>query len=720
MNVVKVNRRDFVKITSAASAGLVLALQMPRARAAQDDARPLGAFVQIGTDGVVTIYVAKSDMGQGVRTALPMIVADELDADWKKVRIRQADLDKKYGRQGTGGSSSIRTMWTPMRQAGATARAMLVSAAATQWGVEAKDVAVANGILSHGTHSAKFGDLAAAASKLDVPKEVTLKDPSKFKIIGRKVDRLDNRDLIRGKGGYGIDVRVPNMLFGAVLRSPVFGGKVASYDDTKAKAVPGVVAVVKIEPHGAEAPWTGIGVVAKSTWAALKGRDAVVVKWDEGDGKSETTDTLMAQMRDLVTKEGKRVRNDGDVDAALASAAKKLEATYEMPYLAHATMEPMNATASVTAKGIEIWGPTQFPDWWGGAAGGAVGFTKPEQAKVHVTLLGGGFGRRAFPDVAVEAALLSKAVGKPVKVQWTREDDMQHDFYRPATIQRVVAGLDNDGKVTAWHHRMASAAINTYMGRGEPHESEMFDDEQLPLTIPNIRAEFASAKSVVPRGWWRSVENSTNAFVVQSFMDELAHAAGKDPIEFQLSMLPAGKKLERKGGNAPYPFEADRLRQVIELAREKSNWGKPLPAGRARGFAAWYAFLSYVAEVAEVSIGKDGTPRVHRVIAAIDCGTPVNPDGIAAQLEGAIVYGLTAALSGAITIKNGAVQQSNFHDYPLLTIDQMPVVETHIVPSTALPTGTGEPGTPPIAPAVANAIFALTGKRLRKLPFGSV
>src|SRR5438093_9333393 len=427
----------------------------------------------------------------------------------------------------------------------------------------------------------------------------------------------------------------------------------------------------------------------------------------------------MAQMRDLASKDAERVRETGDVNAALAAAAKRLEATYEMPYLAHATMEPMNATASVTADGIEIWGPTQFPDWWGGAAGGAVGFTKPEQAKVHVTLLGGGFGRRAFPDVAVEAALLSKAVGKPVKVQWTREDDMQHDFYRPAASHRVVAGMDNDGKVSAWHHRMASPSINTYMGRGEPHDSEMFDDEQLPLTIPNIRAEYASAKSVVPRGWWRSVENSTNAFVVQSFIDELAHAAGKDPIEFQLSMLPAGRKLERKGGNAPYPFEADRLRRVIELAREKSNWGKPLPAGRARGFAAWFAFRTYVAEVAEVSVDKDGAPRVHRVVAAIDCGTPVNPDGIAAQIEGGIVYGLSAALHEAITIDGGAVQQSNFHDFPMLTMAEMPAVEVHIVPSTAPPTGTGEPGLPPIAPAVANAMFVLTGKRIRRLPIGT-
>jgi len=385
-----------------------------------------------------------------------------------------------------------------------------------------------------------------------------------------------------------------------------------------------------------------------------------------------------------------------------------------VPYLAHATMEPMNATASYTADGLEMWLPTQFADWNAGSAGGAVG---AKNTKVHVTLLGGGFGRRAFPDFAVEAALLSKAAGAPVKVQWTREDDMQHDFYRPATVHRVVASLDDDGKINAWHHRMASASINSYMGRGEMHESEMFDDEQLPLSVPNIRAEYAGAKSAVPRGWWRSVESSSNAFVIQSFMDELAHAAGKDPIEFQLATLPAGKKIERKGNSAPYPFEADRMRRVIELVREKSNWGKPSPAGRGRGFAAWHAFLTYVAEVAEVSIGKDGTPQVHRVIAAVDCGTPVNPDGIAAQLEGAIVYGLSAALLGAITIKNGAVEQSNFHDYPLLRIDQMPAVEVHIVQSTALPTGIGEPGLPPIAPAVANAIFALTGKRLRKLPF---
>jgi isoquinoline 1-oxidoreductase subunit beta len=712
MNIVKVSRRDFVKLTSAASAGLVLGLQFPRSASAAGATHPLGTFVEVGTDGLVTIYVSKSDMGQGVRTALPMIVAEEMDAEWKNVRIRQADLDKKYGRMGTGGSSSVRTMWTPLRQAGATARAMLVGAAAAKWSVDAKEIAVSRGVVSHGTKKATFGELAEAAAKVDVPKDVALKDPAKFTIVGKKANRIDNPDLVVGKAHYGIDVRLPGMLYACVLRAPAFGAKVASFDATKAKAVPGVKHVVAIEPHGNEAPWSGVGVVATSTWAAMKGRDALDVKW-EGK-KDETSAKLSAAMHAAVADDGsaKRVRNDGDVDAALSSAAKKVEATYEVPYLAHATMEPMNATASYTADGLELWLPTQFADWNAGSAGGAVG---AKNTKVHVTLLGGGFGRRAFPDFAVEAALLSKAAGAPVKVQWTREDDMQHDFYRPASVHRVAAALDANGKIAAWHHRMAGPAINSWMGRGEAAESEVWDADQLP-PIANVRLDFANVDSAVPRGWWRSVENSFNAFAVQSMMDELAHAAGKDPIEFQLSLIPAGHKLEEKG---VVTYEADRLRRVIELAREKSGWGKPLPGLSARGFAAWFSFRSYVAEVVEVSIDENRTPRVRRVVAAIDCGTPVNPDGIAAQIEGGIVYGLGAALHEAITIDGGAVQQSNFHDFPMLTMAEMPAVEVHIVPSTAPPTGTGEPGLPPIAPAVANAMFKLTGKRIRKLPVSS-
>jgi isoquinoline 1-oxidoreductase beta subunit len=712
MEIVKVSRRDFVKVTSAVSAGLVLGIKLD-AQTAKSGPYALGTFVEVGTDGLVTIYVSKSDMGQGVRTSLPMIVADEMDADWSKVRIRQADLDKKYGRMGTGGSGSVRTMWMPLRQAGATARAMLAGAAAAKWGVNANDVVVSNGVVTHDAHKATFAELAPDAAKLDVPKDVKLKDPSKFTIIGKKADRLDNPDLLRGKSRYGIDVRVPGMLYAVVLRSPVFGGKVASVDDSKAKQVKGVKQIVKLDPQGTDMPWAGVGVIADSTWAAMKGREALVVTWDEGAAKNESSEGQSAEMHDLVTKEGKRVRNDGDVDAALAAAAKKLEGTYEVPYLAHATMEPMNATASVTKEGLEMWLPTQFADWNGGAAATAVGM-KPEQVKVHVTLLGGGFGRRAFPDSAVEAALLSKAAGAPVHVQWTREDDMSHDFYRPASVHRVAAGLDANGKLTAWHHRMSSAGINAFMGRGEAHESETGGIDDLPHDIPNLRLEYAGAKSSVPRGWWRSVENSGNAFVVESFMDELAHAAGKDVIDFHLALLPPGKVIEEKNASAkPFSFKADRMRRVIETVRDKSGWGKK----QGQGFAAWWSFVTYVAQVAEVTMDKDGTPRVRRIVAAIDCGQPVNPDGIAQQVEGAIVYGLSAALKEAITIKGGAVQQSNFHDFDLLRIDEMPVVEVHIIPSTEPPSGTGEPGLPPAAPAVANAIFAATGKRLRTLPF---
>jgi isoquinoline 1-oxidoreductase beta subunit len=489
-----------------------------------------------------------------------------------------------------------------------------------------------------------------------------------------------------------------------------------SFDDAKAKAIPGVRAVVKIDPRGAEFPWAGVGVVADSTWAALRARDALDVKWDEGAAASETSASLRAQMTELVSKESKRVRDEGNVDTSLISASKMIDATYEVPYLAHATMEPMNATVSVKADGVEIWAPTQFPDWTGQSVGKALGL-KPEQVKVHVTLLGGGFGRRAFPDQALEAAMLSKAVGAPVKVQWTREDDMQHDFYRPAGVQRVTAGMDNQGRIVAWRHRMSAPSINAWMGEADAAESETGGIDDLPLAIPNLRLEFALAKSAVPRGWWRSVENSANAFVVNAMLDELAHAAGKDPVDFHLALLPPGKRIEKSSPRAKaYPFEADRLRRVIEMVRDRSGWGKPVTKGRALGFAAWYSFLTYVAEVAEVSV-EGGAIKVHRVTAALDCGQQVNPDGIAAQVEGAIVYGLSAALGGAITIDKGRVEQSNFHDYPLLTIADMPAVDLYVVPSRALPTGTGEPGLPPIAPAVANAVFALTGKRLRKMPF---
>ncbi|HEX2061166.1 MAG TPA: molybdopterin cofactor-binding domain-containing protein, partial [Thermoanaerobaculia bacterium] len=521
---------------------------------------------------------------------------------------------------------------------------------------------------------------------------------------------------------YGIDVKVPGMLYASVLRSPVFGGKVKSFDATKAKAVPGVKDVVRIDAIGTDLPWNGVAVVATSTWAAMRGREALSVAWDEGEHAGESTESLRKQFAEIVDR-GTAVVTRGDVAAALAGAAKKLDAVYELPYLAHAAMEPLNATAHVKADGAELWLATQFADWAANASAKFLGM-QPEQIKVHVTMLGGGFGRRANPDFALEAVQISKAVGAPVKVQWTREDDMTHDYYRPASHHRISAGIDAGGNVVAWHHRIAAPSIISYMEpeqKERVHESETPGVRDMPYEIAHFRTDFALAKSGVPRGWWRSVEHSINGFVVNSFLDELAHAGGRDPIELRLALLPKGFVQKAEGERNParlWPFKSDRLRAVIELAREKSGWGKPLPAGRALGFAAHHSFFSYAAQVAEVSMEGD-TPRVHRIVCAIDCGVPVNPDGIRAQIEGGIVYGLAAALGEQITIENGRVQQSNFHDFPLLTIDRMPMIEVHIVPSSEPPTGTGEPGLPPAAAAVTNAMFKLTGNRIRTLPIAT-
>jgi isoquinoline 1-oxidoreductase subunit beta len=717
------NRRDFLKVSTTASAGLVIGVTIPTSAAAPSKPQPslhdLGAYIQVGSDDVVTIWVSKSDMGQDVRTTLPMIVAEEMDADWSKVKIRQAHLDKKFGRMGTGGSSSIRTLWTPLREAGATARAMLVGAAAAKLQVPASELTVSNGVISHPSgKKVTFGEVAEAAKSIAIEGKPQLKDAKTFRIVGKAAKRLDVPDIVTGKAGYGIDVKLPGMLYAAVLRSPVFGGKVASFDATKAKAIAGVKEVVKIEPVGSELPWSGVAVVANSTWAAMKGRNALEVKWEEGAHADESTESLRKELAEIVDK-GTSIVAKGDVATSLGSAAKTLEATYELPYLAHAAMEPLNATAFVTRDGAELWMGTQFADWAGNSVATLLGM-KPEQIKIHVTMLGGGFGRRANPDVALEAVQISKAVGAPVKVQWTREDDMTHDYYRPASHHRISAALDAENNVVAWHHRIAAPSINAYMSPGgkDLHDSETGGIDDLPYDVPNFRLDFALGNSGVPRGWWRSVEHSINGFVNNAFLDELAHAAGRDPVELRLALIPKGYVQKPEGERHPahtWPYKSDRLRGVIELAREKANWGKPLPAGHAQGFAAHYSFMSYAAQVAEVSM-VDGVPRVHRIVCAIDCGVPINPDGIRAQVEGGIVYGLAAALGQKITIDKGRVQQSNFHDFPLLTIAQMPVVEVHIVPSSEAPTGTGEPGLPPAAAAVANAMFKLTGKRVRTLP----
>jgi isoquinoline 1-oxidoreductase beta subunit len=719
---IKVDRRGFLKVGAAAGAGLVLGFYIPweRAASAQETKSPdpFNAWVRIDKDGRVTLIVAKSEMGQGVRTGLPMILAEELEVDWTNVRVEQAPTRPDiYRHMGTGGSSSTRESWMPLRQAGAAARQMLIAAAAQTWSVGKETCFAEKGAVVHQPTGRRlsYGELVEAASKLPVPDfaAVPLKKPEAFRIVGKATPRTDTPAKVDGSAIFGMDVRVPGMVYAVVARCPTFGGKVARFDATKAKAVPGVQHVVEIPPGPAHSTG-GVAVVADTTWAAMKGRDALEIEWDHGPHANESSQTLRQQFESLSQKPGKEVRNEGDAVAVLERAAKKVEAIYEMPFQAHATMEPMNCTVDIRADRAEVWAPTQAPDWTQGTVA-AVARIPPQSVTVHTTFMGGGFGRRYQADFVVEAAQISKAVGKPVKVVWTREDDMQHDFYRPLAYHRLSAALDETGAVTAWMDRIHSTSIRIFWDppeRARPEGQEISGAVDVPYAAANVRVEYANIESGVPRAWWRSVEHSFNAFAVESFIDEVAAAAGMDPLQFRLRLLQEPRQIK----SSEMVLDTQRLKKVLELVAEKSQWGTPLPTGHARGVACHFSFFTYIAQVAEVSVDKTGAIRVHRVVCAVDCGTPINPDQVKAQMESGIVYGLTAALKGAITIDKGRVQQSNFHDYAMVRINEAPAMEIHIVPSTEAPTGTGEPGLPPIAPAVANAVFAATGKRVRRLP----
>ncbi len=693
-----ITRRGFLTTAATAGAGLVIGFYLPSVGQAEEPKNGFqpNAWLQVTPDDKVVIWVAKSEMGQGIRTALPMIVAEELEADWKNVSIEPALYDKKYGDQGTGGSSSVREGWEPLRKAGATGRAMLIAAAAKQWGVPAATCYARQGAVHHKVSGKKasYGSLANAAAKLPVPKAAPLKNAKDFRIVGKPTPRLDTPGKVRGKAQFGIDVQVPDMQYASVAQCPVFGGKVASFDAARAKSMPGVKAVV---PVG-----SGVGVVADSYWNALSARRALDIKWDEGPNKDLNSAAIRQHFEELSKKpEGLKMQHEGDPDKAFAAAGKKLDAVYEVPLLAHACMEPMNCTADVRSDRAEVWSPTQFPSWLVDAAAGKVGL-KPEQFKVNITLLGSGFGRRAMPDFSLQAIELSKAVSAPVKVIWTREDDVQHDFYRPSSYHHLRGALDAQGRLVAWTHRIVAPSIDEFnMGPlKNGRDDDIADGAPIPYSVPNIHVDYVIAPSVVPMGWWRSVFNTQNAYANESFMDELAAQAGKDPLDFRLKMLD----------------KAPQHKRVLELAAGKFGWGKPLPEGHVAGLAVHKSFGTVVAEVAEVSVEKDGTPRVHRVVCAVDCGQTINPNTIEAQMQGAIVLGLGAALRGKITVENGRVQQGNFDDYPVLRLNEMPKVEVHIVPSTQPPQGIGEPGTPPITPAVVNALFAMNKKPIRVLP----
>jgi isoquinoline 1-oxidoreductase beta subunit len=706
--ILNLNRRDFIKT----GGGLVLGFYLPRqgqpAGAAQQSTATFApnAFIRISPDDSVTVVVPKSEMGQGVYTGLSMLVAEELDADWAKIRVEAAPVDPVYnhpvfGIQMTGGSTSTWSEWERLRKAGATARAMLIAAAAETWKVDPAGCRAENSQVLHSVSRRRlsYGQLAEKASRMTPPQNVVLKDAKNFKLIGKPTKRLDTSEKINGKGVFGIDVKVPGVLVAVVARPPVFGGKVKSFNAARAKAVPGVRHVVEID--------RGVAVVADGYWPAVKGREVLAVVWDEGPLSGLDSRTQRERYAELARQQGAVATNKGDVAAAMGRVTKKLEAVYELPYLAHATMEPLNCVADVRPDGCEIWTGTQFQTGERAAAAEVAGL-KPEQVKVHTMLLGGGFGRRAIFDnhFVREAVQISKAVKTPVKVIWTREDDIRGGYYRPAAYHSIRAGLDAAGNPLAWQHRivcqsfMADTPFAAVMVKDGVDATAVEGAADLPYEVPNLLVDWQQVPGGVPTLWWRSVGHSHTAFVVESFLDEVAHAAGKDPYEFRRTLL----------------VKHPRHKATLELAATKAGWGKPLVEGRGRGLAVHESFGSFVAHVAEVSVSKEGKVRVHRVVCAIDCGPVVNPDGIRAQMESGIVFGLTAALYGEITFERGRVKQRNFHDYPMLRMNEMPLVETHIVPSTEKMGGVGEPGVPPIAPAVANAIFAVTGKRVRRLP----
>jgi isoquinoline 1-oxidoreductase beta subunit len=684
------SRRTFLKLTAVAGGGLLIGFQLP-AHARSNGSYALGggsfspnSWIHLAPDDSVTLMVASSEMGQGSMTAIPMLLAEELEADWVKVKVAPAPVHPDFnnplsGRQQTGGSTAVRGYWQILREVGAATRELLIAAAAQTWVVAAGDCHARNSEVIHGASGRRlrYGALLERAAKLTPPPNARLKDPKDFRLIGKSQARLDAPAKVNGSAVFGHDVRAPGMLTAVVARCPVFDGKAKGYDGAAARQVPGVRHIVEIS--------SGVAVVADNFWAAQRGRAALAVRWDYGPRADLDSAKIEAQLRAALGRQGKVDRDAGGADKALAAGGRVIEAIYETPYVAHACMEPMNCTACVRKDRCDVWVPTQAQTAAQATAAEASGLPK-SAVHIHTTYLGGGFGRRLQQDFVAEAVQLSKALGVPVQVLWTREDDMQHDFYRPANAVQLRAVLDESGRPGAWWQRIAGP-------------SRALGGVDVPYAIPNLRVERVEEDPGVPTGAWRSVGASQNAFPVECFIDELAHAAGQDPFAFRVKLL----------ANAP------RHRAALELAAQKAGWGGRLPAGHGRGIAVYHSFAGWVAHVAEVSVVK-GAIRVQRVVSAVDCGIAVNPDGVRAQTESSITLGLTAALKGPITLKNGRVAQGNFNDYPLLRIDEMPKVEVHLVPSREPPGGVGEPGLPPIAPAVANAVFAATGQRLRRLP----
>lgn len=706
MTGIKLTRRDFLKVSAASGGGMLVSMSLPSAMAARKKSAADGlapnAWLHIGNDDVITIQVASAEMGQGIMTGISMLIAEELDADWDTIRAEFAPASKDYynplmRRQATGGSTAIRGFWEVVREAGAVAREMLIEAAAKEWNVLANICHTEKGAVFHDAskRSLRYGDIADVASSLPIPTSVFLKDPEEFVILGKPIPRLDTPAKVDGSAVFGIDVQLPGLLTATVARCPVIGGKVKSYDASKAETIKGVRKVVQIS--------AGIAVIADHFWAARKGREALIIDWDAGANAELDSEAIFSSFAEaLDQKKDITERQDGDIKTGIENASMILQAVYTVPYQAHVCMEPMNATADVRADGCDIYVGTQAQTATQQTAMKLTGLPE-EKVKVHTTYLGGGFGRRGEQDFIIDAVECSKAAGKPVKVIWTREDDVMHDQYRPATYNQLRGGVDNSGKIIAWEHRIAGPSI---LARRFPDSAKNGHDRtstegasNIPYSFEHTLVTYAMVNPAVPVGFWRSVGSSQNAFITECFFDELAAQTGRDPLASRLQLL------------EDHPRHA----AVLQLAADKAGWSKPAPAGRARGIAVAEAFGTWAAQVAEVSISEDRV-HVHRITCAVDCGMIVNPDTIRAQMESGIVYGLTACLKGEITIAGGQVEQSNFDSYPLLAIDECPAIEVHIVESTQPPGGIGEPGVPPVAPAVANAVYALTGKPVRSLP----
>lgn len=703
------SRRSFIKTGSTVTGGLLISFFIPAA-AKKLGELPTGntmfapnAFLNILPDNTVKIILSHVEMGQGIWTTLPMLMAEELDCDWDKVTVEHAPpgqpfVHTVYGIQITGGSSSTWSEFERYRNAGATARALLVAAAAQKLGVDAASLKTEKGFVIAGDKRISYGDLAEAASKMSPPANVQLKDKKDWQYLGKPTKRLDAKAKANGQASFGLDVYFPDMLTAVVAHSPVFGGTVKSFDATATKAIKGVRDVVKVP--------TGVAVIADHFWAAKKGRDVLKVEWNNGTNESFSTASQFESYKKLATTKGTSAGKAGNVETAMPTAKKQLNATYEFPYLAHAPMEPLNCTVKLDGNSCEIWTGTQLPMADQAVAAKILGF-KPEQVKLNIQFLGGGFGRRATPtsDFVAEAVQVAKASGKFIKLVWSREDDIRGGYYRPAFLHQVSIGIGNDGMPAAWKHSIVGQSIF----QGTPFEAwikdgvdstsvEGVNDSPYLASIPNYNIDLHSPKAPVTVLWWRSVGHTHTAFVMETLIDELAHSAGKDPVEYRRSLLKSKRHLD-----------------VLNLVAEKSGWGTPLPAGRYRGVAVHESFASYVAQVAEISI-EQGHLKVHRVVCAIDCGLAVNPEGVRAQMESGIIFGLTAVLYGEISLEKGRVKQRNFHDYKILRMNETPVMEVYIADSNEKMGGAGEPGVPPLAPAIANAIFAATGKRVRKLP----